>query len=97
MGPLDAFWHVANFFVPALGLGLLAPALAKLVWRRALRQRPWLELALWTAGAGSLVSIAGLLISGEDGRMLTYAAMVLAAASVLWWRGLAGGQRGAAE
>ena len=36
MGPLDAFWHLLNFFAPAVGVGLIAAALAKLLWRREL-------------------------------------------------------------
>ncbi|MFM7505876.1 MAG: hypothetical protein ACKO3M_04820 [Rubrivivax sp.] len=36
MGPLDAAWHLANLFLPALMLGAIAAALAKLVWRRQL-------------------------------------------------------------
>jgi len=36
MGPVDAFWHLSNLFLPALLLGALAAAMAKLVWRREL-------------------------------------------------------------
>ena len=31
MGPLDATWHLLNFFAPALGTGLIAADLAKLL------------------------------------------------------------------
>ena len=89
MGPVDAFWHLSNFFGPALGLALIAPALAKLLWRRDLRAVAWRSLALWTFGACAAVQLAGLVLTGRDGRMLTYAATVLAAALVLWWRGWA--------
>ena len=89
MGPVDAFWHLSNFFGPALGLALVAPALAKLLWRRELRTVAWRSLAGWTFGVCAAVLLAGLVITGRDGRMLTYAAMVLAAALALWWRGWA--------
>jgi Flp pilus assembly protein TadB len=87
MGPVDAFWHLSNLFGPALGMALLAPSLAKLLWRQELRGVRWRGLALWTLGACALVVLAGLLLTGRDGRMATYAALVFAAALVLWWRG----------
>ena len=87
MGPLDALWHLLNLFGPALGLGLIAPTLAKALWRDALRRVPWRGLVAWVAGADAVVTLAGLALSGRDGRMATYAAMVLATAAVLGWRG----------
>jgi hypothetical protein len=94
MGPLDAFWHLANFFFPAIGLGLVAPTLAKACWRQELKAVSWCQLAGWVAAACAAVQLAGLVLQGRDGRMATYAAMVLACAAVLWWRGW-GRRRGA--
>ncbi len=88
MGVIDAFWHLLNLLAPALGLGLISAALAKLLWRQELRTVPWRRLAAWASGAGCLVIVGGLLLLGRDGRMATYAAMVLAAAVVLWWQGV---------
>jgi hypothetical protein len=94
MGPLDAFWHLLNFFLPALWVAALAAAGAKwLLWRRELAGVPWRRLVLWPALAGSAALIGGLVITGQDGRMATYAAMVLAAAAALWWVGFAAGRR----
>jgi hypothetical protein len=91
MGPLDAFWHLLDFFLPALWVAALAAAAAKgLLWRRELAGIPWQRLVLWPALAGAAVLIAGLVITGHDGRMATYAVMVLAAAVALWWVGFAG-------
>lgn len=87
MGPLDALWHLANLFGPALGLGLIAATLAKLLWRGELRAVAWRGLVQWTASANALVTVAGLVLQGRDGRMATYGAMVLATALVLGWRG----------
>lgn len=86
MGPVDAFWHLSNLFGPALGMALLAPSLAKGLWRQELRAVRWLSLVGWTLGACALVVLAGLVLTGHDGRMSTYAALVLVAAVVLWWR-----------
>jgi hypothetical protein len=94
MGPLDAFWHLLDFFLPALWVAALASAAAKwLLWRRELAAIPWRRLAAWPALAGSAVLLAGLLITGHDGRMATYGAMVLAAAAALWWVGFAARRR----
>lgn len=88
MGFLDALNHLLNFFVPALGMALLVPSLAHLVWRKALRGAAWLQQVKWAAACNAVVLIAGLLITGRDGAMLTYMALVLASALTVWWTGL---------
>ena len=45
MGPIDALWHVLNFFGPAIGVGLIASALCKLLWWRSLRAVAFRRLA----------------------------------------------------
>lgn len=93
MGPLDAFWHLLNFVAPAVGLGLLSAAAAKLLWRRELAAMPWRRLARDAVLASALMLLAGLLLFGRDGKMGTYAAMVTACALTLWWRGFGPGRR----
>ena len=75
--------HLVNFALPALGLAtLLAPAVAG--WRGLTPQRLW--RAWWPlAVAGLLVLLAGLLGFGRDGRMTTYAGLVLVSASLACW------------
>ena len=92
MGPLDALWHMTNLFVPALGLGALAAALAKLLWRRELAAVPWKRLAGPACAACVAVVLAGLVLLGRDGKMATYGAMVVASALTLWWRGFGPGR-----
>jgi hypothetical protein len=86
MGALAAAWHLLNLFAVAAGLGLLAPALAKLVWRRELRGASWSWLALSTTLLCAAVTLGGLVVFGRDGKMATYGAMVLVSALRLWWR-----------
>jgi len=93
MGPLDALNHLVNLFLPALGLGALAAALAKLVWRRELAPVAYRRLAGPASAACALVVLAGLVITGRDGRMATYGAMVAACALTLWWQGFGPGRR----
>jgi hypothetical protein len=87
MGPLDATWHLLNFFAPALGVALITSGLAKLLWRRELRGVAWRRLVLWTATGGTLALLAGLLVFGRDGRMATYAMLIVVVAVVMWWAG----------
>jgi len=94
MGPLDAFWHLANLFGPAVGLALIAPSLAKGLWRSELRGVRWRGLVQWTALANAGVTLGGLALLGRDGRMATYGAMVLATTLVLGWQGWARTGRG---
>jgi hypothetical protein len=87
MGPLDAIWHLGNLFVPALMLGTISSALAKLLWRKDLRGVSFKRLAMPACAACAVVTLAGLVAFGRDGKMATYAAMVAACAITLWWRG----------
>lgn len=89
---LDAVWHVLNFFVPAVGVGALGAAGAKLMWRRELAAVPWWRLAGWGSVAGALALAGGLWLFGRDGKMATYAALVVASALAMWWVGF--GRRG---
>jgi hypothetical protein len=87
MSPLDAFWHLLGLLLPAIGTGLLAAALAKLLWRAELQRIGWLRLARWPVAAGAAALLAGLLFFGRDGRMASYGLMLLAGAAALWWAG----------
>ena len=92
MGPIDLLWHLLNFFAPAVGMGLIAPTLAKLLWRRALAGVSWQRLAGWVMAACAAVLVAGLVGFGHDGKMATYGAMVLVCALTLWWFGFGVGR-----
>ena len=93
MGPIDAAWHVLNLFGAAVGVGAMSAALAKLLWRRELGSVSLLRLFAWASAAGAVVSMAGVVVLGRDGRMATYGAMVVACAVALWWAGFGPGRR----
>ena len=93
MGPLDALMHLSNLFFPAVALATLAAALAKLLWRHELAPVSFKRLALPAAMVCAVVTLAGLVAFGRDGKMATYAGMVLACAFTLWWRGFGPGRR----
>jgi hypothetical protein len=92
MGPLDAFGHVLNLFLPALMLGALTPVLAKLLWRRTLAGVAWRRLAAPACAGCAATALGGLVLFGRDGRMATYALMVLVCALTLWWQGFGPGR-----
>ena len=81
---LDLFWHIANFVLPAVVVGALTAALCKLLWRKSLARHAWFTLAWQASAAGLAVLVAGLVITGHDGRMITYAGLVVACALVPW-------------
>lgn len=85
MNFLDLVWHLANFALPALLLGVISATAAKGLWRGPLRSTSWLRLSGAAAAASGIACVAGLVITGRDGKMITYVAMVLACAGSLWW------------
>ena len=86
MDALNLLWHIANFVLPALGVGALTAALCKLFWRKSLARTSWFALAWQASAAGLAVLVAGLVLTGHDGRMVTYAGLVVACALVPWLR-----------
>lgn len=79
--------HLAAFLAAPVVIGGFAAALARLVWRAELAAAGVLRLWLWASTACAAAAAGGLIVFGRDGRMATYAAMVLACAAALWWRG----------
>ncbi len=93
MPPTDAFWHLTNFCAPAIGLGGFSVVLARLFWRRELRQRRFIVLWAAASAAALMVEIAGLVVFERDGRMMTYAVMTVACAAAIAWFGFRAARR----
>lgn len=87
MSPIDALWHLANFFAPALGMGIAASLMSKVLWRRELMRISWVRLTVRATVSSAVVLFAGLVVFGHDGKVATYGAMVFACAGTLWWVG----------
>lgn len=85
MGVLDGLWHLFNFLAPAVAVGLLAASATKLLWWKLLRTVAWSHLAAWAVAGSAAALVAGLVWTGRDGKMVTYAAMVVACALSLGW------------
>ena len=77
--------HFANFIAPAIGMAVLLWGMPRL-WPKTKAGR-WSArrelLALCALGVAVL--LAGLIVFGRDGKMLSYAALVLAQGSLVWW------------
>jgi hypothetical protein len=91
MTPLDALIHLLNFAAPALTLALTLPLLARLLGRFSGINRAaslgWMAQAAINFIAGLAVLATGLWFFGRDGKMATYAALVLVLASMQWGMG----------
>lgn len=92
MDPLIALNHLLNFVAPAAVLAvLLAPGSRWLMGKSTAALSWWAQAAIvFAVGCGVLA--AGLWWLGRDGKLLTYAALVLACATCQWvlrrgWRG----------
>ena len=81
---LDFLFHLLSFVAPALFLSVLLAAGARLVWRKKAHWLPWYHMASVNALLGVVVLALGLVLTGQDGRMLTYAALVLTMGTGQW-------------
>jgi NADH:ubiquinone oxidoreductase subunit 4 (subunit M) len=89
LGMLD---HLLNFMAPALAASLFLAFLAPMLVRKARPHHTWLKQAAINFVACTLTLLTGMLVFGRDGKMATYAAMVMVCASSQWfaakaWRG----------
>jgi hypothetical protein len=84
MGPIDLFLHLFNFVAPALSVALVVTVFARfLVPNRGLAHT-YIAQAAINFVACTLVLLVGLVFFGRDGKMVTYAAMVLVSATSHW-------------
>ena len=85
MGAIALLNHALNFLAPALWLASgLTLASRIFMNKRATALTPFAQTAILFV-AGSAVLLGGLLLFGHDGKMATYAALVLVCASLQVW------------
>jgi hypothetical protein len=85
MSFFDLANHLFNFVLPAIAMGVMMPLFSRLILRKTPVKRSLRSQILITSLAGMAVLLAGLVIFRTDGKMLTYAALVLVAAVCQWW------------
>jgi hypothetical protein len=80
--------HLLNFIAPAAFMAVLLVLLSRLGFGFFKSNKPlaqaWYAQAAIIFIVGVLISAAGLLVFGRDGKMMTYAALVLGAAVCQW-------------
>jgi len=79
----DVFWHMVNFSLPALMVSLGITLWGSFQYRRQ-SQISWLWRWFFSAMGGLAVLVGGLVITGNDGKMATYGALVLICATIEW-------------
>lgn len=84
MGPLDILNHTLNFMAPAAAVALLLVLCGRLFGAAGgAAMAGWRRFAIVFV-VGLAVLAAGLVVLGRDGKMLTYAALVVATATCQW-------------
>ena len=84
MGPLDLVIHLLNFIAPALFVaGLVLPSCHFLLKKMTKPPVVWVQFAI-NFVIGVAVLTGGLVLFGRDGKMATYAALVLAQGTAQW-------------
>ena len=80
--------HILNFMAPAAAVALMLVLAARLFSRFLVSKRSFTQSILAQAAIVFVVNLSvlgtGLVFFGNDGKMATYAAMVLAAALCQW-------------
>lgn len=84
MNLADQTFHLLNFVAPALAMALLLPLAGRLLMKRSGFTLSFWAQVLIHCIVGVGVLFAGIWFGGRDGKMASYAALVLISASVQW-------------
>lgn len=85
MGLWSLLIHLANFVLPALAVGAVLAVLTPVFARKRASARTVIAQTAINSIAGVAMLVAGLLVFGNDGKMATYGALVLATGTAQWW------------
>jgi peptidoglycan biosynthesis protein MviN/MurJ (putative lipid II flippase) len=91
MGFVDAILHALNFMLPALAVALLVTFSGRFLKKNKSFAVGFIGQCAINLIVCLAVLMIGLVITGRDGKMLTYLAMVMASGTVQWV--LSGGWR----
>jgi hypothetical protein len=80
MGPLDFANHVLNFVAPAVFVGFFLALTGPLALGVRTKPGAWMASGIVNSLAGCCALAAGLWFFGNDGKMGTYGALLLACA-----------------
>lgn len=82
----DLIWHLAGFVAPALAVAPMVVLLSCFIDRGRAFANGWRAQLAINFAVCLAVLMLGLALLGQDGRMLTYGALVLASATAACWR-----------
>ena len=85
MSLFDLFWHLGGFVAPALVLAVGLALAGRILGKNSIPRLALPAQAAINFAVGVAVLVAALAWTGQDGRMLTYAALVLACAASQAW------------
>lgn len=84
MRPIDLLFHALNFAAPVFGVAICVVVGSRML----LKKRAWaptVQVQCLIGSAAGLVALSfGLWFFGNDGKMASYAMLVLAVASTQW-------------
>jgi hypothetical protein len=84
MDVMSLLLHLLNFVAPACAVAAWMALVSPLLMGNYPRWRSWRRQFMVNSIIGITVLLLGLLWFGNDGKVMTYAAMVLACASTQW-------------
>ena len=84
MGMTDALLHATNFMLPALFVALFVTYTGRFFKANRPSALSYTARAVINFVVCLGILIIGLILTGRDGKMLTYLAMVIASATVQW-------------
>lgn len=84
MGALDPIYHLMNFLAPALAVGGLLTLVGSFILGKRAGAPVWIAQAAINFVAGSLAMGVGLWFFGRDGKMASYAALLVVATTSQW-------------
>jgi hypothetical protein len=85
MGLWSLLVHLANFVLPAVAVGTALAFLVPVFARKRAPARSLLVQAATNSIAGVAMLVAGLVVFGNDGKMASYGALVVAIGTAQWW------------
>lgn len=84
MDSLSLIVHLVNFLAPAFFMAAWIGVLTRLLWRhKPSLVKPWQQFVL-NSLAGIAVLVGGMVVGGQDGKMLTYTSLLVVCASLQW-------------
>jgi uncharacterized membrane protein (DUF441 family) len=85
MGPLDLINHLLNFAAPAVFVGVFVAWVAPWVLGRGHGTGAFVLRAVVSSVAGVCALLGGLWFFGNDGKMASYLALIIATAASQFW------------